>query len=419
MAAKVHRSPPVATILRLPEAGRSAVGQASLRQHNLSLVLREIVDAPIPMSRAEIAKTTGLTKAAVSALVDLLIDARMIEELDRTLGERAGRPAVPLAPARHGMLGLGLGVQLDHFGARVIDLSGNVLQERIVHGNFRASDPPTVLARLAELADRLLAQLTRDGAAIAGVGLSIPGTVQTRGRLVHYAPNLDWRDLDILAMLAEHSQLAGAPVLLGNDADLAARAEARARARARGVPRDEESFLYVTCEVGLGGAIVVRGELTDSWSGDIGHMAVDRAGPPCGCGARGCLEQYAGRDSMMIRAGLGVESSIDDLQAAVTAGERAPGLAVSEAAEALGVVISSALNLVTLDTVVLGGAYAHLADLLIPTIERHINRRTIASRWTPIRVHAGLSGDLAPLTGAALAAVDEVVNNPSALLSLA
>lgn len=419
MDRSVRRSVVGPGLVRLPDQAMPAARQSFLREHNLSLLLRQIIDSPQPVSRAQLAKTTGLTRATVSALVDRLLAGSMIEELDPRVADGAGRPGVPLRPASSGVVGLGLGVQLDHVGARVVNLAGVVLEERIVPGNFRASDPQAVVGRLAELTDRMVATLTRRGERLAGVGVSVPGSVQKTTQVLRYAPNLDWYDVDVADLLRTHVDLGDLPVLVGNDADLAARAEARARSGARRTPRQEQSFLYVTCEVGLGGAIVVRGDLPDGWSGDLGHIAVDRAGPPCGCGARGCLEQYAGRDTMLIRSGIGVGSSMDDLRRAVDAGERAPGLSVADAAEGLGVVISSTLNLVTLDTVVLGGAFVPIADLLVPTIDRHVKRRTFASRWQPISVEAGVAGPLAPLTGAALLVVDEVVANPTALLATA
>lgn len=147
-------------------------------------------------------------------------------------------------------------------------------------------------------------------------------------------------------------------------------------------------------------------------------MAVDRSGPPCGCGARGCLEQYAGKDAMLTRAGLSLGASMADLRSLLDAGERSARAAVAEAAEGLGTVISSTLNLVDLDTVVLGGAYAPIADLLVPTIERHIRRRTLASRWVPIQVHAALEGEFADLIGAAVSVLDDVVSNPSVWIAV-
>jgi len=405
-------------LLRLPERGAPAARQSFLREHNLAVVLRHLVESPRPPSRAELAKVTGLTRGTVSALVDLLMAGRMVVELEPESADRAGRPAVPLAPARDGIVGVGLEVQVDHVGALVVDLGGSVIDERIVVGNFRASDPERVVARLAELADRLVSDLLKRGARVAGVGVSMSGTVDDDRQIVRYAPNLDWYDVDVVALLRARSrELGEIPIQLANDGDLGALAEARTRARGRSRPRQEQSFLYVMCEIGVGGAVVVRGELEPVWSGEIGHVVVDRAGPPCACGARGCLEQYAGRDTLLTHSGLGLGSSLADLRRAVEAGDQTPIRVVADAAEALGSAIASTLNLVNLDAVVLGGGFAELADLLVPTIERAIRRRTLAARWRPIAVEVGVAGARASLSGAGILVADEVVANPSAWLA--
>ena len=81
-------------------SGGRAASQVTLRQHNLALTLHQVIDAPSPVSRADIASATGLTRATVSALVDRLLAAGMVVELEPKAAVRAGRPGVPLAGAR-------------------------------------------------------------------------------------------------------------------------------------------------------------------------------------------------------------------------------------------------------------------------------------------------------------------------------
>src|SRR5665647_3134903 len=83
-------------------------GQGSLRYNNLALTLRQVLDAPSPVSRADIAAATGLTRATVSALVDRLLEARLVAELEPVASQRAGRPAVPLAAARGTVAAVGM-----------------------------------------------------------------------------------------------------------------------------------------------------------------------------------------------------------------------------------------------------------------------------------------------------------------------
>ena len=104
---------------RTPTRGRStAARQHTLREYNLALVSQALFDAPSPRSRADIAATTGLTRATVSVLVDQLIEARLVRELPPVTPMRAGRPAVPITPAERTVVGLGLEVNVDYLGGR-------------------------------------------------------------------------------------------------------------------------------------------------------------------------------------------------------------------------------------------------------------------------------------------------------------
>ena len=245
---------------RVGGAARGAAQQASLREHNLSLVLRAIVEAPTPTTRARIATWLGVTRATASDLVDRLIDARLVDELTPELRSGAGRPGMLLAPAARTVVGLGLEVQVDHLAVRATDLRGATVAEARRDGDFRSSTPATVLRQVARLAAPIVDGLA-ESVTIAGACVSIPALLRHGSGVVQLAPNLGWHDVDVLGALAKSSALQGFPLLLGNDADLSARAEVQTRAAAEGTSREAQSFLYIAGEVGIGGAIVVAGEL--------------------------------------------------------------------------------------------------------------------------------------------------------------
>ena len=192
-------------------------------------------------------------------------------------GQRAGRPAVPLAAARGTVAAIGTEVNVDYLGVCALDMAGETLVEHVVRDDFRQSDPVPVLDRLADLVADVVAELDGRGVAIAGSALAIPGLVDSVTGPLRLAPNLGWRDVDVLAVIARHPVLAAVPPTLGNDAKLAAIAESRARRRTG--PR---SFVYVSGEVGIGGAIVLDGSIfrgVHGWSGEIGHVAIGTDGP--------------------------------------------------------------------------------------------------------------------------------------------
>ncbi|NMR19279.1 ROK family transcriptional regulator [Cellulomonas fimi] len=389
--------------------------QGSLREHNLQVVLARVVDADPPPSRADIAAATGLTRSAVSALVDRLITAGLVAELAPVPPQRAGRPAVPLVPARRAFAALGAEVNVDYVGVLALDLAGDVLARRQVWGDFRGSDPVTVLARLAAVVEELLAELVAEPAPggpprIAGMGLALPGLVDRVTGPLRLAPNLGWRDVDVVAILGTHAPLTGIAIGLANEANLAARAEARTAGADR-------SFLYVSGEVGIGAAIVLDGEVffgQHGWSGELGHTVVDPAGPRCSCGSTGCLEQYAGKDALLRSAGLDVALPIEALRAAAHAGDPGAVAALATGGRALGIAIANFVNLVDVEQIVLGGIYAPLVDHLAPLVTEELGTRVLAAPWKQAGVRAARSRQDAAMTGAALTVLSTILTDPAA-----
>ncbi|WP_324652420.1 ROK family transcriptional regulator [Georgenia sp. H159] len=388
----------------------AGVGQASLRDQNLSVVTTLAFAAAEPVSRAAIAAASGLTRSTVSRLVDELLAGGVLRELPPQIVGR-GRPATPLTPARGTLAGLGLEVSPRYLGARLVDLSGAVLAELVVPEHLEGSDPAQVLGRLGHLARDLLDASAGRWSALVGARLAVPGLVDSGGRVLR-APNLGWREVEPGGYLA-----LGAPLVVGNEADLAALAHAL---EAPGRPAGSRTFYYVSADIGIGGSSVVDGVPVcgrHGWAGEIGHTLVDPAGPRCTCGATGCLEQYAGRDALLAAAGLDADSPVRALVDAARAAGPARD-AVERAGRALGVALANVVNLLDVDDVVLGGQFISLLPLLRHSLEGELHRRVLASPWLDVAIRPGLAGEPA-LTGSAYAALGDVVAAPSAWLPVA
>ncbi|MDR0848615.1 MAG: ROK family transcriptional regulator [Propionibacteriaceae bacterium] len=414
----------------LTAGAMTRAGQRSLREHNLSLVFSHVREAALddPPSRADIADTTGLTKATVSSLVGTLIDAGLVVEGDPISSQRAGRPAIPLRLAESTVAALGLEVNVDFLGLRAIDISGRVLTESIARENLRGSEPEAVLGSLVHRVAHEVKALDRAGVRLVGASLALPGIADHPAGPLRLAPNLGWRDVDVRAVLAsalkglDHSAASARTLLhtllvenltTDNEANLAARVEIDAH--------KGSSFIYVSGEVGIGAAIVVDGRVFSGlhgWAGEIGHVAVDPAGPLCACGSAGCLEMYAGKRSLMEAAGLGDRSDVADLVSALTRGNKRAVGAVEAAADALGVALANCMNLVDVNCVVLGGDFAPLCDALAPGLMKQLSSRVLASRWvgSELSVRASTAGSYPAITGGAMAALDPIMANPASLV---
>ncbi|GAB3887563.1 ROK family transcriptional regulator [Terrabacter terrigena] len=389
--------------------------QASLRHANLSLVLRTVLAADEPPSRADVAAATSMTRSTVSRLVDELVAGRLLDEVESAVGGagRPGRPATPLRPgARFAALGLQVGVS--HLAARLVDLTGAVVAERIVPVDLAGSRPVPTLRRLRTLAGRLLADAP-SGVTVTGAGLALPGIVDTgAGRLLS-APNLGWEDVAPRAALGD--ALGDLTLRVGNEADLAAYAFAHP---APGRRRDPATFVYLSGEVGIGGAVVVEGTPMSGrhgWAGEIGHVCVDPDGPSCRCGSTGCLERYAGRLAMLSAAGLDASTPPAVLAERARSGDERACAAVTSAARALGIALSGVVNVLDIPTVVLGGHLAHVGDLLAPEVEGWLARRVLSAHWATPEVVVAPDDLAAGAAGAALVELHRLVDDPVSFLS--
>ncbi|GAA3054491.1 ROK family transcriptional regulator [Actinocorallia glomerata] len=412
-------------------AQRPGARQETLRESNLLLITEEIFSAAEPPSRADLSIRTGMTRSTVSRLVDDLLAAGIVREGSPIVGGTRGRPAVPLHPARGTLAGLGVEINVDFMAARVLDLTGTALAEELIEGDFSASDPQEVIPQIGEMALRVARRAAEAGARVVGTVMALPGLVTAEEDHLMLAPNLGWRDVDVPRLMCRSlggperlSQLPeGSPRLaefgdffvIANEAKLAALAVAQEFSARE---QEEQTFFYVSAQMGIGAAVVIDG-IVDAgprgWAGEIGHVAVEPGGPQCGCGSSGCLEVFAGKRALLEAAGLEPDADAETL-VALTEWEDEPGerarQAIDRAGWALGVALSGAVNLLDVDDIVLGGEFGPLADLLRPRIEQELRQRVLAARWSRFRVRE-TSIRLSPATtGGALRALRAVVDEP-------
>ncbi|QYX81888.1 ROK family transcriptional regulator [Streptomyces akebiae] len=396
MTAPLHETRPSGSGRRLPD------NQQGMRRRNLSRVMHT-VNAEGPLSRAAVASHIGLTRAAVSTLVDELIRAGLLEELGPERPGRVGRPGSALALSGRGPTGIGAEIGVDHLAVCAVDLRGEVRARAVRLGTNRGRAPEPVIEDLTQLVRGVVAEAEGEGLWPVGLAVAVPGLVASDARTVVRAPNLDWHDTDLGALLP-----AGLPVTVDNEANFGGLAELWL---GDGTPLD---FLHVSAEIGIGGAVVVDGRLlrgTRGFAGELGHVPVRPEGPDCACGGRGCLEQYAGEEAVLRAAGLEPgEHRVEFLAERAAAGDKDVHRALRGAGSALGVALTGAVNLLDPQTVVLGGALAALAPWLLPSLERELARRTAGPACSVTVSRLGPEG---PLLGAAHSVVRGVLDDPA------
>jgi glucokinase len=310
-----------------------------------------------------------------------------------------------------------------------IDLGGTKIEAIIVDAKnevrgFGREPTPTdggpaeVVAQMAKVLKEAAAAAKLEPSALVGVGVGSPGDVNAEAGTVANAGNLpDWAGTFELAKSLRDAL--GCPVHLGNDVQVATRAEAEL-----GAGTDFHSLIMVAWGTGIGGGIVLDGKpwLGRGAAGEIGHTVVKDGGAHCQCGRRGCLEAYAGRGSMEARARREVENGTQTelftimerrgrtrLTSSVWAhaldhGDHLTHELIERAVNALGVGIASAVNLLDVEAVIIGGGLGvRFGEPMVERIEKAMKPHLFNDFRPPAVRVAGL-GDLGGAMGAALLA---------------
>ncbi len=309
---------------------------------------------------------------------------------------------------------MGLEANVDYLAVSVEDLRGELRYERRVFRENRGSDPAPVLDLLAGLALEAIATVEGDGLRPAGVAVAVPGIVDATSETLKRAPNLGWSEMQVADELRGRLQLE-VPVHVENESNLAAVAE-----HWLGAARGVDDFLFVFGEVGVGGGIFLDGELfrgTHGFGGEIGHVIVVDDGSPCVCGSRGCLEAYVGLEAIARASDVPVsggrtQSLTQELARRAEEGETKVLAALEEAGGHLGAALAAALNLIDLETVVLGGCFGVLYPWLGLSVERALSRRLVAAAWSARDVRASTLGEAAAVRGAAALSLRRVLEAP-------
>jgi glucokinase len=316
---------------------------------------------------------------------------------------------------RHHIVGVDLGGT--KILAAVFDERGRLLSRE-----KKATKPQlgaaAVIQRVEECVHEALAAAAIPHTGVAALGIGVPGPIDPKGEIVRVAPNLHWKDVPLARLLRKHLDV---PVTVVNDVQAGTMAVG-----AFGAGRHLKNFACMFVGTGLGGGVVINGELyrgSTGMAGEVGHMVVvPEDGPKCGCGNRGCLEAVASRTAIVRR----IVNEIEDgrksvvkelcdgdlkrirsriLATAYREGDELVREVLHEAADYIGMGAANLINVLNPQAVILGGGVIEaLGDRLLPRITKSAWAHVIAP--TPQRVNirdSGL-GDDAGILGAALAA---------------
>ena len=399
--------------------GSSPADQATVRRLNLALLMRSLADGG-PRPRAKLANDTGLTKATVSSLVTELGLRGLVMEgnIDRGGLGRPGR-TVELDPTW--VRFVGIEVQVDYIAGMVVDLRGGVLCRRRITRSMSELGPARALGVVADIARSLVDEAGCAVEQVQSLNIALPGLVDADAGMLSFAPNLHWRDVDIVHTLMGRLQWADTRITVDNDANMGAMAH-----YAVGQVAGASNLLYLAGAVGVGAGMIVDGHIVrgaDGFAGEVGHMTIGAPDRLCGCGRRGCWETEVGLAAlleMVAEPGAGAAHPAVDLGAQLVrivhraeAGDPVVLDALAEQARWLGIGVAVLANVLNPDTVVLGGHYPALRKYLEQPVLAELRARVLAGPAARFHLEFSELGLEAASLGAAHAGIEQLIADPT------
>ncbi|HTT31455.1 MAG TPA: ROK family transcriptional regulator [Solirubrobacteraceae bacterium] len=362
-------------------------------------------------SQADIVRETGLSRTTVSSLVAELIDERIVVERSDsarpTRSRGGGRPAtlLSLEPSSGGFVGVDFGREIVRVA--VANRAGELLVD---HRSTRlevAHEAEEALAVAEAMVSRTLgeAELDTDRLISAGVAVSAPVRSDSPG----FASGVifpSWAEIDVAGFFGERL---GVPVHLGNDANLGALAEATF-----GAGRTHRNVFYVMLSEGIGGGVIIDGQIylgQTGAAGELGHIVVNPDGQVCRCGNRGCLATVAGGAALSaaLRQIHGPLMTVDELITLSEEGDPGATRLIADAGHAVGRVLASICSLLDPELVIIGGELAPAGGPLLDSIRESLER-WISPASGHYRVTLGELGSKAEVLGAIALAMSHVAD---------
>jgi len=377
----------------------------SLRRLNRLRVIRALRDEGT-ISRADIARRTGLSRSTVSSLVaDLQADGLVVErpEPGSAYGAQGGRPPILLSFDASAGAAVGIDFGHSHLRVAVSDLASTILAER-TRPLDTDHDAQEGLDAAAELVSEALADAGVPRSAVLGAGMGLPGPIEPEGVVGSSAILPGWIGMTAETEMRRRLDI---PVMVDNDANLGALAEA-----AFGAGREAGDLIYLKVSSGIGAGLILNGRLyrgSQGLAGELGHVLVDPDGIVCRCGNRGCLETVAATGALvdLLRRSHGEDLSVQDMLAAARAGDAGCRRVIHDGGRALGQVVATLLNVLNPELLVVGGDLAAAGDLLLDGVRESVSRAALPEASRGAEVVAGVLGDRAQVLGALALVVSE------------
>ena len=395
------------------------ISQQNVKNINKHAILDLIRFTPGGISRAGIAKQIGLSRAAVSTIVNDLIETGIIRDAAQR-AKTSGRPRtlLEIKPDAGYIAGIDMGAS--HMRVILTNFSADAIAEKEMSINI-ADGPDFCINQADELLRTLLAENDLNLALLCAIGIGVPGPIDSEAGMVIAPPIMPgWDRFPIRETL---ENLWGRPISVNNDAELGALGE-----WAYGAGRGARDLAYIKVGTGIGAGLLIGGRIyrgSTGSAGEIGHLTMDNDGPLCTCGNRGCLEAFSGGYAIAKKAAQAIkdgkrtqlaskptaEITAKDVAAAARRGDLIAQQVMAEAGEHLGVAIAGLVNIFNPDIIVVGGGVAQIGDLFLEPVRQEVTRRSLPAAANNVRITTAVLGRRASSLGAVVQAVSLAVHD--------
>jgi glucokinase-like ROK family protein len=390
----------------------------NVKNFNKHAALDLIRFAGVGLSRTDLAERMGLTRAAVSLIVNDLLESKVLQEAE-SRSAPSGRPPIVLeVNPDHGLVGA-IDMGATHLSIAFADFNARIRQEAEFPFDIK-NGPEVCLAKADQNLRKMLADQGLSVSNLSAIGVGVPGPVITEAGMVVAPPIMPgWDRYPIRATL---QKMWKCPVTLNNDAELGALGE-----WAYGAGRGEKNIAYIKVGSGVGAGLILNQQIyggTTGAAGEIGHLTIDENGPLCNCGNHGCLEAFAGGNAiarqgqLLAKSGkrtLLSETSIDKISAfevaeAARRGDLHAQEILRRAGTSIGVAIAGLINLFNPGVVIIGGGVAQVGDIITTPIRQAVRDRAMRASEQSVRITTGMLGRRSLLIGATVQAINVAIH---------
>ncbi|HOV26170.1 MAG TPA: ROK family transcriptional regulator [Pseudobacteroides sp.] len=380
-----------------------------LKEFNQTVIL-DTIRVHKAISRAELSKLTGLSPTAIGSIVSELLEMGYISESG--IGEsKGGRRPVLLELKPESLYTIGVDMDVNYISLVLMDITSRIIEEKML-----AMPKTLVFENVMKVIQKEIKRILKDHSIkterLMGIGLSVPGMVDSSECKVIFAPNMGWENVDIKGQFPD---LKGVNVYLENEAMASAISE-----NWIGTCQGISNFVCVNIKSGIGSGIFIDGKPyrgANGITGEVGHIVVDSNGLKCRCGNYGCLETIASTAHMVEQAKRlvksGIASKLNDIEDVeeidaksiidcAREGDDVSRNILLESARFLGLAISSIVNLLSPQKIVLGKDFVNYSDIVLDNLKEIVKCKALKQTSKDVEITESKLGERASVLGSAI-----------------